>query len=175
MKRCGSGLVAVLIRSARLRLSQFEMADADDVFECITPAVARFMRWEPPRSLSEYRARRQAMLDREDQTDLSLVVRRDDSGECLGIAGLDGIDLRFPELGVWLKEPAQGHGYGGEAVRAVAKWASETLGKKGFIYPVAVQNLPSRRIAEGLGGEVVRSRTDPKYETVIYRIPAQGP
>ncbi len=168
-------MVAILIRSARLRLSQFEMADADDVFGCITPAVARFMTWEPPRSLSEYRARRQAMLEREDQTDLSLVVRRDDSGECLGIAGLDGTDLPCPRLGVWIKEAAQGHGYGREAVRAVAEWASGTLGKEGFIYPVAMQNLPSRRIAEGLGGEVVGSRTNPKYEAVIYKIPALNP
>ena len=35
--------MAILIRSPRLRLSQFEMVDADDAFGCITPAVARFM------------------------------------------------------------------------------------------------------------------------------------
>ena len=164
--------MAVLIRSPRLRLSQFEMADADDVFGCITPAVARFMAWEPPRSLSEYEARRQAMLQREDRTDLSLVVRRDDSGECLGITGLDDIDLPCPELGIWIKETAHGQGYGREAVRAVAEWASGTLGKEGFVYPVAVQNIPSRRIAKDLGGEVVGSRTTPKYEAVVYKIPA---
>ena len=116
--------MAILIQSQRLRLSQFEMADADDVFGCITPAVARFMAWEPPRSLDEYKARRQAMLQREDCADLSLVVRLDESGECLGITGLDGTDLPYPELGIWIKEAAHGHGYGREAVKAVAEWAS---------------------------------------------------
>lgn len=148
------------------------MADADEVFGCITPTVARFMAWEPPRSLAEYKARRHAMLWSEGQTNLSLVIRRDDSGECLGIAGLDGVDLPCPELGLWLKETTHGRGYGREAVRAVAEWASRTLGKNGFIYPAAVQNIPSRRIAEGLGGEIIASRTTRKYEAVVYKIPA---
>lgn len=112
------------------------------------------------------------MLQSEDRTDLSLVVRRADSGECLGVTGLDGIDLPCPEIGIWIKEAAHGQGYGREAVRAVAEWASGTLGKEGFIYPVAVQNIPSRRVAEILGGKVVGGRTNPKYEAVIYRIPA---
>ena len=47
-------MMQVLIRSARLEPSPFKMADAEEVFECITPAIARFMRWEPSKSLSEY-------------------------------------------------------------------------------------------------------------------------
>jgi len=39
----------VLIRSPRLRLRSFEMADAEGVFACITPAVARFMTLEATR------------------------------------------------------------------------------------------------------------------------------
>lgn len=166
--------MAILIRSPRLRLSRFELADADEVFGCITPAVARFMAWEPPRSLDEYKARRRAMLECEGQSDLSLVVRRDDGGECLGVAGIDGTDLPHPELGIWL-EAAHGQGYGREAVRAVAGWASRTLGKEAFTYPVAVANAPSRRIAEDLGGKVVGTRSTPKYEAVIYRIPVPTP
>lgn len=164
--------MAILIRSPRLRLSQFEVADADDVFGCITPAVAQFMAWEPPRYLGEYEARCQAMLQSENRTNLSLVVRRAESGECLGVTGLNGIDLPCPELGVWIKEAAHGQGYGREAVGAVTEWASGILGKESFIYPVAVQNIPSRRIAEVLGGKVVGSHTNPKYEAVIYKIPA---
>ncbi len=52
----------VLIRSARLQLSTFTMADAEDVIQCITPATARFMRWEPPASLEAYKAHREARL-----------------------------------------------------------------------------------------------------------------
>jgi hypothetical protein len=43
----------IVIQSPRLQLSQFRMMDAQEVFGCITPAVAKFMPWEPP-SWSKY-------------------------------------------------------------------------------------------------------------------------
>jgi len=162
----------LLIRSARLQLSPFEMTDAEEVFNCITPAVARYMRWEPPQSLSEYLVTRQARLQADDGSDLSLVVRRNDTLECLGIAGLDGLHRARPELGIWLKEAAHGRGYGGEAVRAVAEWAAQNLGKKSFLYPVAVDNVRSRRIAEKLNGKIIGTRTNPKYESVVFEVPS---
>src|SRR5476649_1302497 len=144
--------MAILIQSPRLRLSQFQMADADEVFECITPAIARFMQWEPPQSLSEYKAQREKRLLAKDQNDFSFVIRRCDNIECLGVAGLEDADAPSPELGVWIKETAHGHGYGHESVTAVVEWASKTLKKESFLYPVATHNVPSRRIAEALHG-----------------------
>src|SRR6185437_11874458 len=85
-------LMQVLIRSARLQLSPFQMADAEEVFACITPAITRFMRWEPPRSFDEYKAHREARLRANDPSILSFVIRRRDTMECLGIAGLDDAD-----------------------------------------------------------------------------------
>jgi RimJ/RimL family protein N-acetyltransferase len=92
--------------------------------------------------------------------------------ECFGIAGLDGVDQPTPELGIWLKEAVHGRGYGLEAVRAVAEWAALNLGKKQFLYPVAVENVSSRRIAEKLNGQIIGKRTNAKYESVVYQIPA---
>lgn len=161
----------ILIQSSRLQLSQLQISDAEDVFKCITPAVAKFMQWEPPQSLSEYKARHEKMLQSEDRSTFYFVIRRLDNMECLGLAALEDADALSPELGIWLKESVHGQGFGGEAVRAVAEWAFKTLGKESFIYPVAVQNIPSRRIAEGLHGEIIGSRTNPKYESVVYKIP----
>jgi RimJ/RimL family protein N-acetyltransferase len=79
-----------------------------------------------------------------------------------------------PEVGLWLKESAHGQGFGREIVAAVAEWGHTALGKESFIYPVAVQNAASRRIAEFLNGEVVGNRTNPKYESVVYRIPLRA-
>jgi RimJ/RimL family protein N-acetyltransferase len=162
----------VLIHSARLQLSSFKMADAEEVFDCITPAITRFMRWEAPRSLSAYKARREAWLQAADPSDFSFVIRRSDTKECLGIAGLEQADQPMPELGIWMKETAHGQGYGGEAVRAIAEWATKHLGKETFLYPVAVENIASRRIAEKLHGEIIGTRTNPKYESVVYKIRA---
>ena len=90
--------------------------------------------------------------------------------ECLGVAGLDGADQPTPELGIWLKEAAHGYGYGTEAVRAVAEWATKTLARDRFLYPAAVENVASRRIAEKLNGEIVGTCRNPKYQSVVYEI-----
>jgi RimJ/RimL family protein N-acetyltransferase len=146
------------------------MADADEVFACISAVTARFMRWETPTSLAEYRARREAWLKAGDRSVFAFVIRRMDSMECLGIAGIDEADQPMPELGIWLKETAYGQGYGTEAVSALATWATEALGKTTFLYPVAEENVASRRIAEKLNGKIIGTRSNPKYQSVVYKI-----
>ena len=106
----------------------------------------------------------------------SFVIRRRDSSECLGMASLEGADLVSPELGLWLKESVHGHGFGREVVASLVEWGHASLGKGCFTYPVAVQNIASRRIAESLHGEIIGNRKNPKYDSVVYRIPfAESP
>jgi len=160
----------IVIQSPRLQLSQFQMTDAPEVFGCITPAVARFMPWEPP-SWSEYVTRCEKRAQAPEPNQFSFVIRRRDNGECLGMASFEDADSVSPELGLWLKESAHGQGFGREVVAALVAWGHATLGKGGFIYPVAILNIASRRIAEKLHGEIIGNRTNPKYESVVYRIP----
>jgi RimJ/RimL family protein N-acetyltransferase len=163
----------IVILSLRLQLSQFQMTDAEEVFACITPSITRFMRWEPP-SWSEFMARCEERLRAPELNTFSFVIRRRDSKECLGMTAVEACDTESPELGLWMKESAHAQGFGREVVAAVAEWAHKTLGKKSFIYPVAVQNTASRRIAEWLHGEIIETRTGPKYESVVYKIPWKG-
>jgi len=160
-----------LIQSPRLQFSLLEMADADEVFKCITPAITTFMPWEPPVSFSEYKAQLEKRLRAKKPYDFSFVIRLRNNMECVGLASLEDTHTASPELGLWLKETAQRHGYGRETVEAIAQWACSTLGKEGFIYPVAVQNMRSRRIAEAFHGEIIGTRTNPKYDSVVYKIP----
>jgi RimJ/RimL family protein N-acetyltransferase len=160
----------IVIESPRLQLSQFQMIDAHEVFACITPAIARFMPWEPP-SWSEYLARCEKRAQSPDPNSFSFVIRRIDNRECLGMASFEGADSVSPELGLWLKESAHGQGSGREVVAALVEWGHATLGKKSFLYPVAVQNTASRRIAEYLRGDIIGNLKKPKYDSVVYRIP----
>ena len=160
----------IVIQSPRLRLSQFQMRDAPEVFGCITSAITKFMPWEPP-SWSEYVARCEKRVQTPEPNKFSFVIRRLDNRECLGMAGLERADSVSPEVGLWLKESAHGQGFGREVVTALVEWGRATLGKASFIYPVAVQNTASRRIAEKLHGEIIGNRTNPKYDSVVYRIP----
>ncbi len=166
--------MAAIIRSRRLVLRPFEMADATDVFACITPEVTRYMRWGPPKSLTEFRTQREVRMRNEEHSTLSLVVRRTDTEECLGMAAVEGLPSAAPEIGLWLKASAHGVGYGREVVGALVAWVSKTLQVTNLVYPVAVENLASRRIAEALGGRIVGSRSGVKYDSVIYAIPLQG-
>ena len=101
----------------------------------------------------------------------SFVIRRLDNGECLGMASFEDADSVSPELGLWIKESAHKQGFGGEVVASLVEWGHATLSKGSFTYPVAVQNTASRRIAEKLLGEIIGNRANPKYDSVVYRIP----
>jgi RimJ/RimL family protein N-acetyltransferase len=160
----------IVILSPRLQLTQFQMMDAQEVFECITPSITKFMPWEPP-SWSEYVTRCEKRVQAPEPNKFSFVIRRLDGGECLGMASLEDADSVSPELGLWLKESAHGQGFGREVVVSLVEWGHTSLGRRTFTYPVAVQNIRSRRIAESLHGEIIGNRTNPKYDSVVYRIP----
>lgn len=164
----------VVIRSRRLELRQFQMKDAPEVFGCITPAIAKFMPWEPP-SWSEYVARCERRVRAPEPNKFSFVIRRLDNGECLGMASFEDADSVSPEVGLWIRESAHQQGFGSEVVAALVEWGHSTLNKESFTYPVAVHNRASRRIAEKLGGEIIGDRTNPKYDSVVYRIPSRKP
>ena len=87
------------------------------------------------------------------------------------MTGLEGSDRPSPELGLWMKESVHGRGLGREVVAALAGWAHKNLGKESFISPVAVQNAAGRRMTGGFQGEIIAHRTNPKHESVVYRIP----
>ena len=157
------------LETPRLSLTRFTMADAEEVFECITPSITRYMSWEPP-TREAYMARCMTLIDSPSET--QLVIRVKDTGERLGVTALERPADPLPELGIWMKATAHGCGYGGEAIAVLVRWASATVDREGFLYPVAVQNTASRRIAERLGGEIIATRSGAKYDSVVYRIPA---
>jgi ribosomal-protein-alanine N-acetyltransferase len=109
---------------------------------------------------------------------LQLTISLKATGEFLGCFGLHGYEsVRVPELGIWIKQQAHGHGYGKEAVLALVYWAVEHLDVSGFVYPVDRRNAASRRIPEALGGSIVSATMTTglggnRLEMVTYRIDA---
>ena len=128
---------------------------------------------EPP-TWEEYVARCERRIQFPDPEKYHFVVRRIYDGECLGMASLEDADSDSPEVGLWLKENAHGQGFGREVVASLVVWGHAALKKMSFIYPVAVQNIASRRIAERLHGEIIGERASIKYNSVVYRIPFSG-
>lgn len=161
------------IQTERLQLRPFTAADAGEAFDAITPKLTRFMAFDPPPSRSTFETIwRQWLATIADGSDLTFVIRHRERGSFIGLAGLHNTRASDPELGIWVSEREHGHGYGGEAVRAVAAWGVAAFGPHAFRYPVAEANHASRRIAEEMGGRVVDHEITPKYASVIYRIPS---
>ena len=155
----------------RLTLRLFTEHDASEAFAAATPSVSRFMTWEPSISAEEFATVWRPWLSAmRAGSEFHFVIRA--NSEFAGLAGLHGLKESLPELGIWLKELAQGHGYGYEAIEALIVWASQTFGPSAFRWPVAVDNIRSRKLAEKLGGVPIGTYNPPKYAGVLYRIPA---
>jgi RimJ/RimL family protein N-acetyltransferase len=160
------------IESERLSRRPFSPGDANDAFHCITPALTRYLSFDPAPSLAVFETIWRGWLTKIDEgVDFAFAIRLRTTGAFIGLAGLHRTSDAEPELGIWVRADQHGNAYGREAVQAVAQWAAATFRPNGFIYPVATANGPSRRLAEALGGQVVGARTSPKYESVVYRIP----
>lgn len=162
----------IYISTHRTSLRCFTPEDAADIFTCISPGITRFMAWEPPPTEAAFaevwRAWPPAI---EDGTEFHFVARFREDGRFLGVIGVHAALSGTPELGIWLRTDAHGKGLGRELIGAVIRWANETIPVRYFEYPVAEENIASRRIAEAYGGEVLAYRTNPKYRSVVYRIP----
>lgn len=168
------------IESARLVLRAITDVDAAEAFEHLTASIARYMEWNLPEP-SEFAATRQALLsDIALGANLHLAIRMAGTGEFVGMAGLHPASGTMLEAGLWLKESAQGCGYGQEAIAALIAWAGGRYRPSGFLWPVVEENLPSRRLVERLGGTISgeRFRTKPgdmERKVLLYEITRSHP
>lgn len=160
------------IFSPRTVVRPFSPEDAPEVFACISPEITRFMGWEPPGTMADFAHVWETWLQSiDDRSNLHMVARHREDEICLGIVGVHALQSGTPELGIWLRREVHGIGLGRELIGSVATWATKNYLVRYFEYPVAEENVASRRIAEGFGGCVMERRTSPKYRSVVYHIP----
>ena len=139
----------IVIQSSRITLKPFTAHDADESYHCITPTLTRFMSWEPPENRQVYDGIWQGWIQHiAEGSEYVFVIRHAESEEFLGLGGLHDVQSKTPELGIWIREDRHGAGYGKEAVTAIANLASADFDFEHFIYPVAIENHASCRIAE---------------------------
>lgn len=156
----------IAIHSARLQLGQFQMTDAQDVFGCITPSIARFMPWEPP-SWNEYVARCEKRVQAPDPNTFSFVIRRLDNKECLGMASFEDVASVSPEVGLWLKESAHGQGFGREVVVALVEWDMQFTTKEvpptRWLYKISPAGVSPKGFTAGSWASARIRNTNPSF------------
>ena len=172
--RMDLGTTALL--TERLSLKAFALADAPDIFAAVTPTLTRFLRFDPaadPETCAQ--SRQDWPVQMAGGTDLYLVARCRSTDAFAGTVSLRHLARPEPMVGVWIKETWHGLGYGGEAVLAMLGWAARELAVAAVAYPVVVENRPSRKLAERLGGRIVGAgqltkRSGAVHPLVIYTI-----
>jgi len=171
-------LTKFVLDTGRIRLRPISMDDAGDCFREFTKSITRYMYPKTPERIEETQEFiRLALALLRSGEDLHLVICDSRTGEFLGCCGLHGRGKpEHPELGVWVKAPAHGNGYGKEAITALKQWADSNLRYEYLTYPVDRRNAASRRVPESLGGVIFKEGKSPKgdggwLDEVVYRIP----
>ena len=159
------------LNSKRLEFSCFQEKDASEAYVAITPNLARYMAWDVPESDEQFREVQMSWLQKmQSQDKLVFVIRDYNTREFIGLCGLHRLKSEAPTVGIWVKEQQHGHKFGREAVETLIKFAFEKLGLRQLYYPVAEENWASRKIAETLGGKIIKHLAQRKYMAVIYEI-----
>lgn len=142
----------------RLLLRPLVMTDARELLTLVSSSrgeLGKYMSW--PRELFDLeQARRFVKIGRDGwaaERTVRLGVFERETGELVGNAELDGVDLRRSqaELGYWVRSDRARRGYATEAARAMVGYAFATLRVHKVRADVAVGNHGSARVLEKLG------------------------
>lgn len=144
--------------SDRLRLKSISLDYSLDIFTEFTAEITEYMFPKPAETLRDTeRFIKTAVQQAKRSTDLTMVMLKQPNLEFLGVCGVHRIHTLTPEIGIWTKKSAHGHGYGREAVHCLKEWLDQNLDYEYLIYTVDRQNIPSRKIPESLKGKIDRS------------------
>jgi lysophospholipase L1-like esterase/RimJ/RimL family protein N-acetyltransferase len=142
----------------RLLLVPISLKFAKDVFNNFNDEVTRYMMPKPADDISETEVWIKSSIKKyENKEEIVFAALLKDSHEFIGCMGLHHMDSDTPELGLWTKMSAHGHGYGIEGMKSIVEYALTHLNIKYLIYPVDRKNFASRNIPETLGGIVKKA------------------
>lgn len=147
----------IIIETPRLRLLSISHEYQDVIFQGFTAKVARYLSVKPTNDITDTKVFIDTALQRMrrgEELQCAVVMRK--TNEFIGCAGLHDVYVK-PEIGLWIKESYWHQGFGTETVSALQDWAKRCIsGHRCFYYSVHVENITSRRIAEKIGGRLVK-------------------
>jgi ribosomal-protein-alanine N-acetyltransferase len=150
-------LLSTYIQTARLILEPINREYAEDIFRFFTPEITQYMMPAPPECIDDTHAFiDMSIVQMQQGNALQLQILEKDTREFIGCCGIHDIHLPHPALGICIKKPAHGNGYGKEAVQGMIEWAKASIDYEYLRYPVDKRNIPSKRIPEQLGGIIGR-------------------
>lgn len=150
-------LTTLYLECDRLRLQSISLDYQQDIFLEFTDEITEYMFPKPAETLQETeRFIKTAIQQCKRGTDLTFVILKKENREFLGVCGVHRVHTDTPEIGIWTKKAAHGHGYGREAIHCLANWLKQNIDYDYLVYTVDKKNIPSCKIPESLGGRASR-------------------
>jgi RimJ/RimL family protein N-acetyltransferase len=141
-----------------VRVRRVRPDDVDDLYEAAAESVAEvypWMEWCHPGLVREETA--DFVLSRpqgwNDAVDYTMIIEDADTSRVLGTTGVNRIDRlhRSGNLGYWLRTSWTNRGYVTRSTMLTARFAFDDLDLKRVEIRAAMDNAPSRRVAEKVG------------------------
>jgi len=124
----------------------------EDIFRELTPTVAKFLPFIPTGKKEDtFGFVAYSLGQLEQQKDITLLATDKETGEFIGCCGIHDMGEESISLGIWLKESANGKGYGTEIIKALEQFVFDSIPVDYLIYNVEKDNQGSIHIAEKLG------------------------
>ncbi len=137
--------------------------------------TAKFMLWEPSKTLKEAKERMQKTLNFQ-KHNFAYFVYEKSSGEPIGIAGLKEEENEvFQDCGIGIGRDYRGKGYGKQILKALIRLAKK-LGAKKLVCSCDHENLPSAKMQLACGlkythsQNAVREKNGEKFVQDFYEI-----
>lgn len=166
------------LKTDRLLLLPISMDYVQEMFNEFTPEVTKYMFPPTPKHIDDTKKFVTESLQKlHNSIDLTLVILDKTTKEWLWNCWIHDIEWGIPEFGIWLKKSAHWKGLWKEAISGLWHWANHNLVFDYIVYPVDIDNLPSRAIPEFLWwitDNVVNpiQTTDPNkiINTITYKL-----
>lgn len=127
-----------------LILHSIDSTHLNDYWTNLTPSVAKYLSFDSmkdDRILKEFI--RISNIEQQRGTCLVLVALDAVTNQFIGSCGIHDINKENAELGLWIKESAQGKGYGSQILEALIEICHKHTDSKSVIYCLEAENTPS--------------------------------
>ena len=145
-------------KSERLVLRRWRDEDAQVLYDAVIESREHIRPWMPwadtyqtVDDAIEFIRRQSGQSALDDEVVIGIFARDDHTP--LGGSGFHVHNLAIPsfEIGYWLRQSAEGHGYMSEAVRTITRFLFDDMGAQRVMIRCDARNVRSKAVAERLG------------------------
>lgn len=143
----------LIIESEHIKLVPLEKRFAEEIFTEFNEDVCKYMYPAPALTIDEtYEFINSTLPKIKEGKDYTFVILKKDTDEFIGCGGVHHLQEDIPEFGIWTKVSSHGNHYGYEAIKAAYDYFKPYY--KAFLYPVDMDNTPSKKIPLKLDGKL---------------------